>query len=240
MPDEDLDRLYGLPLDQFTAARNDLAGELKGAGDDEAAKRVKGLKKPTRSAGAINRAVRERRADAEELLTAAKDLRSAQEEMLGGGGREPVDEATARERAALDRFMDAVEAELEAGGGASGAMLERARSTLQALPGDPDLQQEFEAGRVAEDHEAVGFGGLTVSPAPPPKPKRSDESRQAQRHLRQAERDLEVAERRLERARGKADKAQEQLDAANADVAEAEEALAEATESHDSAKKAAR
>jgi hypothetical protein len=238
--DEELDRLYGLPLDQFTAARDDLARELKSSGDDEAAQRVKRLKKPTRSAGAINRAVRERGDDAKELLAAAENLRSAQETMLGGGGREAVDEATVRERAAVDRFMDAVEAELEAEGGASDAMLERARSTLQALAGDPDLRDEFEAGRISKDHEAVGFGGLTVEPAAKATPPRSDEKRQAQRQLKQAERELEMAQKRLRRAQGRAEKAQEQLDAANAAVAEAEEDVAVATKEREAVAKTAR
>jgi hypothetical protein len=237
--DEELDRLYGLPLDQFTAARNALARELKVSGDDAAAKRVRALKKPTRSAGAINRAVRARRGDAEQLLASAESLRSAQERMLKGGGREAVEEASERERDAIERFMDAVEAELEHEGGASDAMLQRARSTLQALPGDPELREEFEAGRVAKDHEAVGFGGLTVTPAPKPKPARSDESRQAQRRLKQAERELEMAERRLSRARGRAEKAREQLEGANATVAEAEESVADAENARDAAAKAA-
>lgn len=239
---EELDRLYSLPLGEFTEARNAAARELKSAGDPEAAKRVRELRKPTRSAGAINRAVRERRGDAEELLKSAEGLRTAQERMLEGGGREVVEEAAERERVAIDRFMAGVAAGLEAGGGASEAMLQRARSTLQALPADGRLREEFAAGRVVEDHEAVGFGGLTVDPSPSPKPKaaRSDESRKAQRRLKQAERELEMAERRLARARDRAEKAREQLDAANKGVAEAEEELAEASRSRDAAASAAK
>ena len=173
------------------------------------------------------------------MLAAADGLRSAQEQMLEGGGREAVDEAADRERAAIDRFMGSVEAELEDEGGASDAMLQRARSTLQALPSDPDLREEFEAGRVTADHEAVGFGGLTVASTSEPKPPRSDAKRQEKKRLKKAEHELEMAERRLRRAEGRAEKAQEQLDAVNAAVAEAEEGLAEATRSRDAAAKAA-
>jgi hypothetical protein len=233
--EEELDRLYALPLGEFTEARNAVARELKAARDAEAAKRVRELRKPTRSAGAINRAVRERRGEAEELLAAAEGLRTAQERMLGGGGREAVEEATARERRAVDRFMAAVEAELEEGGGASDAMLQRARSTLQALPGDENLREAFAAARIVEDHEAVGFGGLTVDPSPKPKAPRSEERRKAQRRLKQAERELEMAERRLHRARGRAEKAREQLDAAHEALAAAEEDAAEAKRSWDAA-----
>jgi hypothetical protein len=239
MADEELDRLYGLPLSEFTEARNTLAKKLKSGGEAEAATRVRALKKPTRSAGAINRAVRENRGGAEELLAAAENLRAAQERMLGGGGREAVEEATERERVAIDRLMAAVGAELEAEGGASEAMLQRARSTLRALPGDENLREAFAAGRIVEDHEAVGFGGLAVAPTRAPKAPRSEERRQAQRRLKQAERELEMAERRLLRARGRAEKAREQLDAANEALAKAEEEAAEARRSREAAASAA-
>lgn len=259
--DEELDRLYGLPLGEFTAARDALAKDLRGAGDAEGAKRVKELRKPTRSAGAINRAVRGRRKEARELLDAAEGLRKAQERMLEGGGREAVDEAAERERAAVDRFMDAVESELDAEGGASSAMLDRARATLHALPGDDELRDEFAAGRITEDHEAVGFGGLSVGapprggsrrrtakgrstgrrkqPRPPERAAVSTGEREARRRLKRAERDLEIGKRRLRRAKERAATAQEQLDSANVAVGEAEEAVAGATKARDAAAKGA-
>jgi hypothetical protein len=241
--DSELARLYALPLGEFTAARNALARELKSSGDADGAKRVKELKKPTRSAGAINRAVRANRKAAKELVAAAENLRDAQERLLAGGGREAVEKASERERAAVDRFMSAVESELQADGGATAPMLERARSTLHALPSDPELHEEFEAGRITEDREAVGFGALSLGAAPPatkaaPAPEKKAESaerKEAQRRLRRAERDLEMAEKRFRRAQGRVEKAQEQLDAANVAVSEAEEAVSEATKARDEA-----
>ena len=50
--------LYALPLAEFTAARNEAAKRLMDAGDADAAKQVKALRKPSRAAWAINRAVR--------------------------------------------------------------------------------------------------------------------------------------------------------------------------------------
>jgi hypothetical protein len=111
LADEELDRLYGLPLGEFTAARDALAKELRGAGDAERAKRVKELRKPTRSAGAINRVVRARRKEARELLDAAEGLREAQARMLGGGDREAVDEAAERERARAEEQLVAARRE---------------------------------------------------------------------------------------------------------------------------------
>src|SRR5919197_2614457 len=62
MPDDDglereIDALYAADPDGFTAARDSLAKRLKADGDDDAAKRVKALHKPVRSAWAVNRLV---------------------------------------------------------------------------------------------------------------------------------------------------------------------------------------
>ena len=83
--DREVDRLYGLPLDEFTRARNELAGELKRGGEGAAADEVTKLAKPTRSAGAINRAVRGSRREAKGLLSAADKLTEAQERLLRSG-----------------------------------------------------------------------------------------------------------------------------------------------------------
>ncbi|HEY8770172.1 MAG TPA: hypothetical protein VIM03_06495, partial [Thermoleophilaceae bacterium] len=149
--ERELDRLYGLPPGEFTPARNDLARELKRSGDAAGADRVQELKKPSRAAGAINRAARGNRRDVKRLLDAAAKLGEAQEQLLQGGGRRGIQQAVERERAAVDKLMAAVEAELERERGASEAMLGRARGTLHAVATDPDLRTELEAGRVSED-----------------------------------------------------------------------------------------
>jgi hypothetical protein len=234
--EREVDRLYGLPLDQFTAARNARATELRRSGEDEAAKRVRELRKPTRAASAINRAVRRRKADAKWLLGAVDELSGAQERLLEGGGRRSVERAVDKERRAVDKLMAAVEAELDRDGDPSESMLERARNTLHAVATDPELRTEFEAGRITKDHEAVGFGALALtsaaaSAAPPRSPERSE----ARRRTRRAERALELAERSLERARAARAEAEERLEAASAAVERAQEELAEATRERDDA-----
>jgi hypothetical protein len=54
----ELDALYALPPAEFTAARNDLARRLKQAGQDEAAGRVKNLRKPSVPLWAVNQLAR--------------------------------------------------------------------------------------------------------------------------------------------------------------------------------------
>jgi hypothetical protein len=234
--EREVDRLYGLPLDEFTSARNALARDLKRSGDSAAAGQVKQLAKPTRSAWAINQAVRRKRRDAKRLLSAADKLSEAQKLLLQRGDRRAVDRAVEGERAAVDRLMAEVEAELGRDGRPSESMLERARNTLHAVATIPELRDEFEAGRIAKDHKAVGFGALSVqqglaSVSAP----RSTEKSDTRRRLKRAERELEAAERALKRAESEREEAEEQLAAANAAVARSERGVAEAAGARDEA-----
>jgi exonuclease VII small subunit len=235
--ERDVARLYGLPLDEFTSARNELARELKRSGDAAAAEGVRKLEKPTRSAGAINRAVRRKRRDAKRLLDAAAKLGEAQEKLIEGGERRLVDQAVERERAAVDRLMADVEAELGRDGEPSETMLDRARATLHAVATNPELRDELEAGRFTTDHEAVGLGGLVAGGRPrAPRKQRAAERGDARRQVERAERDLEAAERKLERAERAKAQAEERLEAASAALSEAESEVGEATSARDEAR----
>ena len=100
---DEADDLYGLPLDEFTAARDALAKRLRGEKRREDADAVKALKRPSVAAGAINLAVREHGAD--DLLAAGEELRTAHGALLDGSGdAAAVREATAREREAVREF----------------------------------------------------------------------------------------------------------------------------------------
>ncbi|MDQ5822178.1 MAG: hypothetical protein M3540_12125, partial [Actinomycetota bacterium] len=74
--DAELDRLYGLPLDEFTKARNDLSARLKKAGATDAAAEVKALPKPSVPAWAVNQLARTRQREVRALLVAAERSRS--------------------------------------------------------------------------------------------------------------------------------------------------------------------
>ena len=240
-PDREVDRLYGLPLAEFTSARNELARDLKNAGDAAASERVKGLAKPTRAAAAINRAVRQNRREAKRLLAAARKLGREQERLLEGAGRSGVDRAAAEERAAVDGLMAEVRRELDHDGSPSASMIERARDTLHALATTPELHDELEAGRVTTDHKAVGFGPLGAEPgraapkrATTPARKRDE----ARRRLRSAEQELESAERALGRARADRAEAEKRLAAAEAAVTSSEKDVARAEGGRDAAREA--
>ena len=96
--DDDIDRLYGLPLGEFTAARNKLAGRLRTEGDREAAEEVKGLKKPSEPAWAVNQLARADKPKMTALLRAGERLREAHQAAGGRGGRDELRAAIANER----------------------------------------------------------------------------------------------------------------------------------------------
>lgn len=234
VPDE-ADELYGLPLEEFTAARNRLAKELAGAGDRDVAGRVRRLRKPTRAAWALNRAARTDPGLMSRFLTTASELAEAQERLLGSGDREAFAAALAGHRAALEELLAAVWTELGEGGAAAGAMLERARTTLEATGGDARLRDELAAGRLTREHEAVGFGALASVEVPvaaaerrPPAPDRK-RARDAERRASGLRRQVDAAQRRLAAARKRVEAAERQVAEAEEEVRRLEGEAAEAS-----------
>src|SRR3954471_1323384 len=131
---DDLDRLYGLPLDEFVAARNALAKRLRAAGRREDAAAVAKLPKPTVGAWAANQALRSQPAGARELFAAGEQLEHAQAELLGGrADAAALREAMERQRAAVAKLTAAARGLLDSNGRElSGATIERVQQTLTA------------------------------------------------------------------------------------------------------------
>ena len=145
---DEADDLYGLPLDEFTKARDALAKRLRGEKRRDDADLVKGLKRPSVAAGAINLAVRRHGAD--DLLAAGEELRDAHGALLDGkGDAASVREATERERAAVREF-----AKLALGDEATEATAEKVRATLHAAAVDDEVRERLEAGRLEREAEA--------------------------------------------------------------------------------------
>ena len=222
--DETTDRLYGLPLSEFTRARNEAAGELRKAGRREEAERVKALRKPSTNAAAVNSLVREHRGEVEQFLRAAAALRDAQL-----SGKSDLAAATAQERAALARLT-------RIGG-------EAVRQTLLAAAVDDDAARQLLGARLERELEPRGFGTLlshvrpiaakpkavTTAPAEPalPKRKRLDDSA-TRAKLQKATAALEAAESDERRARRHREVTQRELEKAHAAVDKAHAAVEEA------------
>ncbi|HEU4974456.1 MAG TPA: hypothetical protein VFT50_05160, partial [Baekduia sp.] len=155
MSEDPVDRLYGLPLEDFVRERDALARELRRAGDREAADAVKRLAKPSRAAGALNRLVRERPDEVRGLVEAGEALAGAQDELLGGAPPRVLRDAVEAAR----RLVDALAAEAAP----EGPTREKVRASLHAATVDPEARAELASGRVVRERVAAGFGGLDAA-----------------------------------------------------------------------------
>ena len=233
-------KLYGLPLSQFTAARNARAKALRKS-DPELAAAVAALPKPSSAAGALNELVHEDPSEVRALVQSGKRLRQAQEAAVTGKKGADLNEAIKEHRVALDRVQrDLRRRKL------SGATVDKATQTLRVASLDPELWPLLERGLLHEDLAASGFGldpGIVPArpkqdrkqkPAaktgrrrlrrPKPKPDRKaaeQRRREARERLREAKAALAEVEKRarevareLERARAEVERAQQRLDRA--------------------------
>ena len=159
---DDVDALFQLPLTEFTAARNALAGRLKKAGDAAEAERLKSMTKPSVAAWTVNQLFWRHRIAFDRLLNAGERFRKAQTAQLAGKSgdlRAPLEER----RAALSELSSHA-ARLLADAGNTGApdTMRRITTTLEALStyaGIPDTPQ---AGRLVDDVQPPGFEALAA------------------------------------------------------------------------------
>jgi hypothetical protein len=225
--DDEITRLYSLPLEEFTDERNVLVKRLREDGNRDAADEVKGLKKPNQAAWAINRAVRADPDAVSQLIEAGERLSDAQTSALKGKGADELREAMAAQQAAVETMMAAI-GETLGDDQPGAAILDRVRETLRAVAGDEELRDEFVTGRVTRDREAVGFGGAPVTPArgkSAPKRKRSPSAaklRQAETAQNRAQRTLDAAVKRARDAGRRLERAEKEIDAAKKALNEAE------------------
>lgn len=153
--------LYGVDLTDFVAERNALAARLKAAGDAEGAASVKALRKPPRTAWALNVVARER----PDLVDGVLDAAAAVVASINDGGElRPAQAAYSRAVAALvDAAVDHA--------GLTGDALERVRASVLAAGADPDgaVAVALRAGVVTGDADAPGFTLAGVVPARTPR-----------------------------------------------------------------------
>jgi hypothetical protein len=239
--DRDIDRLYSLPLSEFTSARNALVRELRKAGRKEEAAEVQALKKPSATAWAVNQLARREPDKVAELIRAGDALRKAQRDVLGGKGAD-VRQASRVQHDLADDLVDDARALLEeAGTRATQAAAQRISSTLRAASTDQAAAKLLRKGRLTGDVESIGFGPLLhVAPkgrrAPAKKPPRKPkaESRKvtaAKARLREEREALADAEREAKAARRAVERAERAAERAAARVEEAERRLASASRS---------
>jgi hypothetical protein len=259
----EIDKLYQLPLAEFTAARNNLA---KAAGPD--ASEVRKLAKPPIAAWAVNQLYWKHRDLYNALIEASMAVRKTHKTILGGGHAD-LRESTKEHDAALEDALKATLAILqESGHPATDTTRQTILTTLRALP------TSVAPGRLTETLQPGGFemlqglsiagGGGVIRPKPIAKQKSSapaaathkrntDFSRaeaektaalraESAKTLREAEQNARREEfeamrttREAERAARQLERARESLETAQKVLAEAERAAAEASQHRDAA-----
>lgn len=224
----ELDRLYGLPLAEFTPARNALARRLRADSRPEKAAEVAALRKPVLAAWVVNRLARERRDDVRALIDAAAAV------------REGTSEGEERFRAVNDDLLRAARGLLEREGGrATDAVVRDIASTLRAAAAtDPDL---LTSGRLTTPLEPTGFEAMAgASPRKVARPtgkrrvdrnarrKRVADAREAlaaaRDEARRLTREADAAERAARRLRADADSAERRVAEAEARLARIQDA----------------
>ena len=213
-----IDELYQLTPEEFTASRNALAKTLSG----DAAREVKALRKPDAVAWAVNQVFWKARPLYNALIKAGHSLRDAQISALKGK-KSDVRSATEKHRKAVaDAVKHAQQVAAAAGLSPNIDQLERMFEALSLMPEPP-----ADAGRYIDVVQPSGFDALAgVKPVTPP-PSSRDEAKkrrekEAEKEKRQANARLDAATTALGRARDKADGARRALNRAEADVADAE------------------
>ena len=221
--EDEIDRLYQLPLDEFTAARNALA---------KSAKRptIKDLEKPNIAAWAVNQLYWRHRAEYDRLVKAGERLRTAHRQLLSGKSSDIRDtEKGHREalRAASDRIKSVLS---DSGHPASDQTMNAVQETLAALPSSES------PGRLTKPLKPMGFealAGVSISPSTRPAlhivpPAKHDGGRRTPRDARG---ERELAKKREEDERDRKERqreAEKELKAAEAAMLRAEEAVKKA------------
>lgn len=242
--DRDIDRLYSLPLSEFTSARNALARELRKKGLKEKAEEVGALKKPSATAWAVNQLARRQPDKVAKLLQAGDALRKAQRDVLGGKGAD-VREASRAQHDLADELLEDARALIEeAGAKPTQAAGQRMLGTLRAASTDPAAAKLLRKGRLTDDVEAIGFGPLLHVA---PKGRRAEAKRAtarraagesaarrkrklaAKERLREEREALATAEREATAARKAAESAERAAERAARRVEAAERRLARAS-----------
>jgi hypothetical protein len=246
--ERELDRLYQLPLSDFTSARDELAKRLRSEGEGERADEIKKLRKPNAGVWLVNQLGTERELDMQRLLKAGESLTKSQATAAAGKSSQKFLEARRDEQQALERLARAAREIAEREGVGSSA-LATATETLRAASLTAEGRELLKRGRLREKLEPPGFEALAGldGPAPAQSPKKSrpsrtdertdkrrllKEARQRLQQLRADERELTTAARATERD---AERAEEEAAAARRYAEDAREAARTATEQREAA-----
>jgi hypothetical protein len=211
---------------------------LRAEGDSETAAAVKGLRKPSAAAWAVNQLVRAEPDLVEALLGAGGELRQAHRQAASGRGAEQLRAAAEAERAAVEALMARAPAVI--GRAPSAALGESIRNTLHAASSDDEARERVRSGTLTTELRPVGLGPIPAGEVATSRPpaKDAESKRRAAELARLAKaaadseaalkREVEAARRALERSEDAYQRAQQAAEAAAARAAVARQRLREA------------
>lgn len=261
---EELDRaiveLYRGPLEDFIAGRDGLVKRLRSEGRRDDANAVKGLRKPSRTAWALNAgvhddpaiiercaaavvAVIEAQSGSGDVRGAFEELRTAARNFAAGASQAAAAAGHAVDQAGLVPAMSAV-----IGDAAALEELRVGRLTavpqgggLERLTGSPHVATRRPSAKRTPEPAPGGSGAMTTAgetlrqaeAAVAPARRRSKAAQQA---LRKAERRAEVAQKQLREAERKAQAVGAELDGARHEAADAESHEREVNDAVDQAR----
>jgi hypothetical protein len=243
MKADKLGELFAKPPAEFTGARNALAKELRKDGDEEGAKRVLALRRPTAALWAANQLARRSEDDVAALVETTDRMRKMQARGTGAG--DELRAAMGEQRAALARLEKAAESALrEAGLSVSQAVLRTVQRTVQAAAaGDRNLREALQTGRLEAEQEPAGFEALlgagprAAAPAPrsrakePPARSKAEERKEAaeaRRREKEAAKEAARRDREIKAAGALAQKLEQQAEKADRAANQARERAREA------------
>lgn len=149
MDQPDAGALFALPPEEFVAARDALAKRLRAEGDRDGAQAVRGLRRPTVPAWAVNQLARSQPDEVDVLVEAGERVRLAQAEALSGRGAAGLREASAQRRAVVERLADRAARILVEGGRDPEPHRSAIVSTLEAATLDDEAAGAVRAGTLS-------------------------------------------------------------------------------------------
>lgn len=150
------DELYGLPPEEFTAARNERAKTYRSGGDRKLGAQIAALRKPSTAAWVVNQLARHRRAELDQLIELGATMREAHLDLKAERLRALSDQRH-RVIAALAGAGRALAA--EQGHAVSETVVQEVEQTLEAALADPDAAQAVGSGHLLTALSYAGLGG---------------------------------------------------------------------------------
>ncbi|HEX6886628.1 MAG TPA: hypothetical protein VF143_00870 [Candidatus Nanopelagicales bacterium] len=226
------EELYGLPIGQFVARRNELAAQARAAGDGALSAQIKGLRRPTVVGWLVNQLVREHPEEVQPLLALGSALREA---TAGLQGQTLRDLAHQQRQVLAALVAQARQLAAAAGLPVSDDAARGVADTLQAALADPEAAAQVAAGRLTGGLAPPGFGGLASAPSTVPSPPDDVPAAVAPDPAAQARTDLAIAHAEAEQARTARQRAAATVEQADGQAQRATHRLADLREQLDAA-----